>query len=273
MSKKTIETTTTETILKSERGRKKIMNENVDSQATATEATATEATATEATATALIGYHQCAIKSREDAVAIHRELTEAGKKLDYTKAIIVNSIVKSADDEAEAKEYILNNHLCDDKDYLNKLIRVVDRFITVDTKSITGIKKANVDVLKDKNGMKFNLSQLMEMLSIKTEDIVTLINEGKLKANMNTKSGENNIRDVVAPFKPNAGRNKTTKDKKDKNNGTSTSSCKNDKERIILISKLLSEITTETIVTHDDFENIRETIAMYEDYADGKATK
>ena len=265
MSKRTIiETTITEGNVKTKRGRKNTMNENVNSQTT-------EAT-TEAT-TELVGYHQCTIKSRDDAVAIHRELTEAGKKLDYTKAIIVNSIVKSADDETEAKQYILDNHLCDDKDYLNKLIRVVDRFITVDTNNIKGIKKANVDVLKDKNGMKFNLSQLMEMLSIKTEDLVTLIKEGKLKANMNTKSGDNNIRDVVAPFKPNAGRNKKKDDKKDKNDGASGSTCKNDKERIILISKLLSEITTETIVTHDDFENIRETIAMYEDYADGKVTK
>ena len=230
-----------------------------------TEAKATEAKATEAKAE-IVGYHQCVITDRSKAVELHHKLTETGKKLDYTKAIIVNSIVKASDDEAEAKEYILTNHLCDDKDRLNKLIRIVDRFITVDTKTIDGLEKCTVDVLKDKNGIKFSLTQLEEMLSIKTEDLVTLIEEGKLKANMSCKGKENSIREVVAPFKPNAHKNKGTSDK-DKDKDGAKASCKNDKERIVLISKLLAEITTEQIISDDLFEDIRERIAIYEEYA------
>lgn len=230
-----------------------------------TETKATEAK-TEAVKAEVSLYHQCVITDRSKAVELHHKLTETGKKLDYTKAIIVNSIVKSSDDETEAKEYILTNHLCDDKDRLNKLIRIVDRFISVDTKTIDGLEKCTVDVLKDKNGIKFSLTQLEEMLSIKTEDLVTLIKEGKLKANMSCKGKENSIREVIAPFKPNAHKNKGTNDKNKDNDGVKAS-CKNDKERIVLISKLLSEITTEQIVSDDMFEDIRERVAVYEEYA------
>lgn len=244
-------------------------NSRVADNSKETEAKATEAKEkpTEAKAE-IVGYHQCTITDRSKAVELHHKLTETGKKLDYTKAIIVNSIVKSSDDEAEAKEYILLNHLCDDKDRLNKLIRIVDRFITVDTKTIDGLEKCTVDVLKDKNGIKFSLTQLEEMLSIKTEDLVKLIADGKLKANMSCKGKEDSIREVVAPFKPNAHKNKSTKDKdKDKDKDGAKSSCKNDKERIVLISKLLAEISTEQIVSDDMFDVIRERIAVYEEYA------
>ena len=262
MSKKTvIETTITEGIVKTKKGRKNTMNENVNNQTT--EAT-TEATTEEKAE--ILGYHQCTITDRNKAVELHHKLTETGKKLDYTKAIIVNSIVKASDDETEAKEYILTNHLCDDKDRLNKLIRIVDRFITVDTKTIDGLEKCSVDVLKDKNGIKFSLTQLEEMLSIKTEDLVKLIAEGKLKANMSCKGKEGSIREVVAPFKPNAHKNKSTKDK-DKDKDEIKSSCKNDKERLVLISKLLAEISTEQIVSDNMFDHIRERIAIYEEYA------
>lgn len=238
----------------------KTMNENVNAQSTEN----VNAQSTEAKKAEIVGYHQCAITDRNKAVELHQKLTETGKKLDYTKAIIVNSIVKASDDETEAKEFILTNHLCDDKDRLNKLIRIVDRFITVDTKSIDGLEKCTVDVLKDKNGIKFSLTQLEEMLSIKTEDLVTLIAEGKLKANMSCKGKDDSIREVVAPFKPNAHKNKGTKDK---NNDGAKASCKNDKERIVLISKLLAEISTEQIVSDDLFDEIRERIAVYEEYA------
>lgn len=265
-----------ETDAKAKRGRKakntegvKTMENNGNSRVAdnskETEAKATEAKATE-TKAEIVGYHQCTITDRSKAVELHHKLTETGKKLDYTKAIIVNSIVKASDDEAEAKEYILNNHLCDDKDRLNKLIRIVDRFITVDTKTIDGLEKCSVDVLKDKNGIKFSLTQLEEMLSIKTEDLVKLITDGKLKANMPCKGKEDSIREVVAPFKPNAHKNKSTKDKNEDKDGAKAS-CKNDKERIVLISKLLAEITTEQIVSDDFFEEIRERIAVYEEYA------
>lgn len=268
---------TKETETKVKRGRKpkndggvKTMENNGNSRVAdnskETEAKATEAVKAEAVKAEVALYHQCVITDRSKAVELHHKLTETGKKLDYTKAIIVNSIVKASDDEAEAKEYILTNHLCDDKDRLNKLIRIVDRFISVDTKTIDGLEKCSVDVLKDKNGIKFSLTQLEEMLSIKTEDLVTLIEEGKLKANMSCKGKENSIREVVAPFKPNAHKNKGTSDK-DKDKDGVKASCKNDKERIVLISKLLAEITTEQIVSDDMFEDIRERVAVYEEYA------
>lgn len=256
----TEETKATETIKNNEGV--KVMENNGNSRV-ADNSTETKATETK---TEIVGYHQCVITDRNKAVELHHKLTETGKKLDYTKAIIVNSIVKASEDESEAKEYILTNHLCDDKDRLNKLIRIVDRFITVDTKTIDGLEKCTVDVLKDKNGIKFSLTQLEEMLSIKTEDLVTLIEEGKLKANMNCKGKENSIREVVAPFKPNAHKNKGTSDK-DKDKDGAKASCKNDKERIVLISKLLAEITTEQIVSDDMFEDIRVRIAVYEEYA------
>ena len=240
-------------------------NSRVADNSKETETKATETKSTDVKAE-VVAYHQCVITDRNKAVELHHKLTETGKKLDYTKAIIVNSIVKSSDDEAEAKEYILKNHLCDDKDRLNKLIRIVDRFITVDTKTIDGLEKCAVDVLKDKNGIKFSLTQLEEMLSVKTEDLVKLIADGKLKANMSCKGKEDSIREVVAPFKPNAHKNKGTKDK-DKNKDGAKASCKNDKERIVLISKLLAEITTEQIVSDDMFDEIRERITVYEEYA------
>lgn len=271
-------TETKATEAKAKRGREsktnegvKIMENNGNSRVAdnskEAEAKATEAKATE-TKAEIVGYHQCAITDRSKAVELHHKLTETGKKLDYTKAIIVNSIVKASDDEAEAKEFILTNHLCDDKDRLNKLIRIVDRFITVDAKTIDGLEKCTVDVLKDKNGIKFSLTQLEEMLSVKTEDLVKLISEGKLKANMSCKGKEDSIREVVTPFKPNAHKNKSTKDKdKDKDKDGAKASCKNDKERIVLISKLLAEISTEQIVSDDMFDEIRERIAVYEEYA------
>ena len=265
---KATETKATDT--KGKRGRKSNTNEGVKTMenngnsrvADNSKETETKATETKAE---IVGYHQCTITDRNKAVELHQKLTETGKKLDYTKAIIVNSIVKASDDEAEAKEFILTNHLCDDKDRLNKLIRIVDRFITVDTKTIDGLEKCTVDVLKDKNGIKFSLTQLEEMLSIKSEDLIKLITDGKLKANMSCKGKEDSIREVVAPFKPNAHKNKD-KDK-DKDKDGAKASCKNDKERIVLISKLLAEISTEQIVSDDMFEEIRERIAVYEEYA------
>lgn len=209
---------------------------------------------------------------------------EKGKvKVDYTIALILNSISQLDKKIFTMAGYDSFVDYCQQefsysKGHVYKLCKIADKFLTIENvENLVGVATSshetglvasdgrNVDIslntnavkgLQDIYGFPFSITQMQEMAFLEMDEIVNLIQSGKVKASMSC-SGKNSIRDAVNAVKnPNSDKEKDDKPKTDKvDNGTLKVKVSKDSERfqsiLDIISMVEMDIFTESEITNN----------------------
>lgn len=204
---------------------------------------------------------------------------EKGKvKVDYTIALVLNSISKldksvfTSAGYDNFVDYCTTEFVNMTKGHVYKLCQVAEQFLTIEnpnelvglstTSHETGLVTSdgrNVDIalntsavkgLQDIYGFPFSITQMQEMATLKMEEIVELIQSGKVKASMSC-SGKNSIRDVVRSLKHPNEEEKTEKAKGNvvNNNGEIKLKVSQDKERFQAIIDIISMVEMDVFNT------------------------
>lgn len=209
---------------------------------------------------------------------------EKGKvKVDYTIALVLNSMSKldksvfTSAGYDNFVDYCISNFVNMTKGHVYKLCQVAEQFLTIEnpaelvglatSSQETGLVTSdgrNVDIclntsavkgLMDIYGFPFSITQMQEMASLKMEEIVELIQSGKVKASMSC-SGKNSIRDVVRSLKHPNDEEKDDKSKEKVVNNTGEIKVKvsQDKERFQAILDIISMVEMD-IFNNSDITN------------------
>jgi hypothetical protein len=202
---------------------------------------------------------------------------EKGKiKVDYTIALILNSI-----SQLDKKVFTLAGYdnfvdYCEkefsySKGHVYKLTKIAEKFLTIENvESLVGTSTTsqntgliakdgrNLDIalntnavkgLQDKYGFPFSITQMQEMAFLETPDILTLIQEEKVKASMPCSA----IREVVKSLK--SGEDTNSEEKKQKKekveNGEIKVKVSKDAERFQSILDIISMVEMEIFKDSD----------------------
>ena len=202
---------------------------------------------------------------------------EKGKiKVDYTIAVVLNSMSqldKKVFTDAGFDSFVdfCEKEFSYTKGHVYKLTKIAEKFLTIPkmeefvgtttTSENTGLiakDGRNVDIalntsavkgLQDNFGFPFSITQMQEMAFLDTKDIITLIQENKVKASMSCSA----IREVVKSLKN--GDDTNNKDKKQKKekveNGEIKAKVSNDAERFQSIIDIISMVEMEVFTTSE----------------------
>ena len=206
----------------------------------------------------------------EKALDTIEKINAVANNCDYARALVVNSVAKS---DLEDWKKPLIERFGYSKDYLNKLVKVADKFLTISKEEVKAIedkgenvydimvaKPSIVEGLHDKNGFDFNISQMCEIVFLDEDILQKELTDGNIKANMTVKA----IREVADKYK----NKKITKPKSDSDSDDSDGfKCDNDKERLAMAVKLIEAITTDTIKKHKNYAEVLKVLEMFKEYA------
>lgn len=210
---------------------------------------------------------------------------EKGKvKVDYTIALVLNSISKldksvfTSAGYDNFVDYCTTEFVNMTKGHVYKLCQVAEQFLTIENPNdLVGLSTSshetglvtsdgrNVDIclntsavkgLQDIYGFPFSITQMQEMATLKMEEIVELIQSGKVKASMSC-SGKNSIRDVVRSLKhPNEKEDSDKpKEKVVNTNGEIKVKVSQDKERFQAILDIISMVEMDIFVESEITNN------------------
>ena len=209
--------------------------------------------------------------STEKALDTIEKINTVANNCDYARALVVNAIQKNSDEEDWKKP--LFDRFGYSKDYLNKLVKVADRFLYLESADVKAIENKGENVydimvtkpeivkgLHDTNDFDFNVSQMLELVFLDDEVLQKELKAGTIKANMTVKA----IREVTDKYRTKKA--KKTTDNNDKDD-TELTACKNDKERIAMCIKLMEAITTDTIKKHKNYTEILKALETFKGYA------
>ena len=225
-----------------------------------------------------------------------KKSVEAGSTLEYINAVLVNTMIKKTDSKEETKK--LKQEIADtlgcNVNHVEKLVRVADKFITIDvpcndvetittkdgqeTKTsivkadyctlLENITSAKVTPLSDKFGINFRVSAIIEFERLGKEEAMKLIKNGTLKASMSNSA----IRDVVDRIKG-TGKYKNVEGTGEGTGEGATGStgakeeAKTDKERLSIAIKMIEAMTTASIVEGDKFHEVLEILNAWSEIA------
>lgn len=207
----------------------------------------------------------------EKALDTIERINTVANNCDYARALIVNSIAKS---DLEDWKKTLNERFGYSNDHLNKLVKIADRFLSLESDDVKAIEERNGNVydimvsrpeivhgLHDKNDVDFNISQMQELVFLDDDNLQKELASGNIKANMTVKA----IREVVDKYKKHT--KKTKENDVTNSNDDSNMTCKNDKERLAMCCKLLEAITTDTIKKHKNMKTCLQWLETMKEYA------
>lgn len=226
-----------------------------------------------------------------------KKSVEAGSTLEYINAVLVNTMIKKTDSKEETKK--LKQEIADtlgcNVNHVEKLVRVADKFITMDVpcndvETITNkdgeevatsivkadystllenITSAKVTPLSDKYGINFRVSAIIEFERLGKEEAMKLIKAGTLKASMSN----NAIRDVVDRIKG-TGKYKNVEGEGATGEGATgegatgaKEEAKTDKERLSIAIKMIEAMTTASIVEGDKYHEVIELLNAWSEIA------
>lgn len=208
--------------------------------------------------------------SIDKAIDTIKKINEVANNCDYARALVVNSIAKS---DLEDWKKPLIEKFGYSKDYLNKLVKVADKFLYLESSDIDKAEKDGQNVydlmvstpsivkgLHDMNEFDFSVSQMLELVFLDDEVLKKELESGNIKANQTVKE----IRDKVDKYKTKKNTSKKSNEDKGEDLGFK---CDNDKERINMCVKLMESITTDTIKKHKNYAEILKALEMFKEYA------